>query len=95
MQDFFIEFLKKQAGIVLLLLLVSWKLYEKLERLETQIQVCNDQKFKVAVDLTTRSNSVLEQNTAALNATNEILLYFTHTTPKSKLKLITAREGIK
>lgn len=95
MQDFLLDFLKKQGAFTLLLLLVSWQLYQKLERLETQIQICNDEKFKSVVELTNRSNLVLEQNTAALKENTEVLEYLTHTTPKTKLKLITAREGIK
>lgn len=93
MQDFLLDFLKKQGAFTLLLIFLSWQLYQKMERLENQIQICNDDKFKSVTELANRSNLVLERNTAALNENTEVL---EHLVPKKRgLELTTAREGIK
>lgn len=94
MQEFFIDFLKKQGAFTLLLIFLSWQLYQKMERLENQIQICNDDKFKSVTELANRCNLVLERNTAALQENTEVLETIIETR-KPKIKILTAREGIK
>lgn len=94
MQEFFIDFLKKQGAFTLLLIFLSWQLYQKMERLENQIQVCNDDKFKSVTELANRCNIVLERNTAALQENTEVIEAIVHR-PKTRINVITAREGLK
>lgn len=98
MQDVLIDFLKKQGGFTLLLLFLSWKLYGKMEQLETRIEKCEADKFQLILESNKRSDDVIERNTAALTYNTESLEYIqTAIGLKARKKIIpiTAREGNK
>lgn len=73
MPEFVTEFLKKQGGFTLLLILIAWILYGKMERLESRIQNCETEKFQLIVENNERSNVVIQRNTEALIQNTETL----------------------
>lgn len=95
------EYIKKQGPLVALLLGIAWILYNKIEKLEGDIQICNDQKFNAVVSLTQQTNKALDQNTIALERNTEVIeniqAYLglgSSIHAKKRTVPLTAREGI-
>lgn len=101
MQDF-IEIAKKQGFTTVLLLVIAWLLYNKLEAVETRIRDCEAEKFQIIAKMVETSNMVIERNSRALDHNAEtmqsIQAYLglgTSKNRKTPITAMTAREGIK
>lgn len=98
MNDFIIDTLKRQGAFAALLLLISWLLYNKMERLEIRIQNCETEKFNLITQNNERSNTVIANNTIALDRNTEsnerLIELYPVIRPKKRLTPLTARQGI-
>jgi hypothetical protein len=93
----FIEIAKKQGFTTVLLLVIAWVLYSKIEYLETRIQNCEADKFQIIEKIVEKSNNTIDRNTQALERNTEIIdAILINNSAKSRKKVdpLTARQGI-
>lgn len=64
--DFFTEALKKQGFTTILLVVIAWILYSKIERIEGHWKNCEDEKLRLVTELVQQTNVVIERNSTAL-----------------------------
>lgn len=69
--EFFTESLKKQGFTTILLVVIAWILYQKMERIEGHWKNCEDEKLKLVTELVQNCNRVITNNTAALERNTE------------------------
>ena len=64
--DIFTEALKKQGFTTILLVVIAWILYNKMERIEGHWKNCEDEKLRLVTELVQQTNVVIERNSTAL-----------------------------
>lgn len=96
MENFFLDALKKQGFTTILLLLIAWLLYNKMEHIEAQLRDCEAEKMQIVSNLVATSNEVISKNSAALERNAEVFETIFSTTPTIHRKRIplTARGGV-
>jgi hypothetical protein len=83
----FLEAIKRQGALVSLLLLIAYVLYNKIEKMENRIQVCEDQKFEMLADMNKENRLTIERNTKALELNAELFYLITEPQKPQKKKL--------
>ncbi len=94
--DFLADIAKRYGLPFALLVLAVWWLNSRLVHIETRLENCEADKFKIITDNNERSNAVIGANTIALDRNTEVLKQCLGeaTTPKKRIAPLTARQGI-
>lgn len=95
--DVFTESLKKQGFTTILLVVIAWLLYSKMERIESHWKNCEDEKLELVTQLVQQTNKVINSNTTALERNTEAfeaLLGGKKPSIHQKKTPITARGGL-
>ena len=99
--DFYLDLVKRYGLAVVLLLVAVWWQNARLDRIETRLAGCEADKFKIITDNNERSNTVINQNTIALDRNTDVLEGIQSALgigpsirQKKRIVPLTARQGI-